>query len=79
MTFVCKYHGLPTPTLSWSFNGEKISRSGEGISLMGNVIRIPAPDGRHSGVYQCFVENVITGIRHTDVRSWILEVKDGRK
>lgn len=72
--YICEYQGLPAPTVSWYYNGELLETE-RGLSVKGNEMRIDEPEIRHSGVYQCIVENIINGVRHMDTRSWILELR----
>ena len=78
VSYTCEYLGLPTPALSWYYNGVAI-RSRGGLIVDGNELNITDPEISHSGVYQCIVENMFDGIRYTDMRAWILEVRDPRK
>ena len=73
--YPCTASGNPTPTVTWYHNGVRIE-SGNGIIVSANgTLTIPAPQIRHSGVYQCFAANRLD----EDKRTWFLEVREEGK
>ncbi len=78
VSYMCVFEGIPTPTVTWYFNGERIPTD-SGISENGNQVVIAAPLVVHSGVYQCVVSNVIDGVVQEDRRAWVVEVREPRE
>ena len=74
LMFSCPFTGIPTPTLSWFFNGQVIT-SGSGVNIQDDSLTIAAPQVGNSGVYQCFVENRVS----EEITSWVLEVREPGK
>lgn len=72
--YVCDYQGIPTPTVSWYYNGAAIPPS-SGVDVDGNTVVISDPQTNHSGVYQCLARNTHAGESREDSRAWILEVR----
>ena len=71
LMFSCPFTGIPTPTLSWFFNGQMIS----GVNIQDDSLTIAAPQVGNSGAYQCFVENSVS----EEITSWVLEVREPGK
>ena len=72
VTYTCEVVGVPTPTVTWYYNGREIP---EGVSVNGNELIIADPQVEHSGIYQCVVANSFGGAQFRDSRTWILEVR----
>ena len=72
MTYHCEVEGIPTPTVTWYYNGGAVS---EGVSVNGNELVIADPQVSHSGIYKCQVTNIIGDTQYDDSRTWILEVR----
>ena len=74
VVYVCEYQAFPTPIVSWYYNGRPLLTE-SGVRVRGNEMTIYNPEIRHSGIYQCILENIVDGVRHVDMRSWILELR----
>ena len=70
--FTCEAEGVPAPEIEWYINGDNASR---GISINRNKLTIAQPSLSHSGMYQCVATNDFA----TDVRAWILEIREPSK
>ena len=79
--FTCLAEGNPEPSLSWYYNGDPITgingvnENSPQLVENNTQLIITSPQSTHSGIYQCLVRNVISGISHVDQRIWILEIK----
>ena len=67
ITFTCNVTGIPTPTVTWYFNGARLSGGG----ASGNSLTISPTTVSHTGMYQCFASNLVGSVQH----SWALEVR----
>ena len=74
ITYTCGIEGIPTPTVTWYYNGELVFL--DDVILSWNRLHITSPRVNHSGIYQCFVRNSIGKEIFDDQRTWILEVKN---
>lgn len=74
MVYVCDYRGIPSPSVSWYYNGAAIPSS-QGISVSGNTVTISDLQTSHSGIYQCVANNTHIGEPREASREWILEVR----
>ena len=74
VTFTCVVSGIPTPTVTWYHNGAELSADGV-ISISGNTLNISSLTVGHTGMYQCFANNVVGSTHH----SWALQVREPRK
>ena len=70
VTFTCGTSGIPAPDVTWYFNGVQLTASGV-ISISGNTLSISSLAEMHTGMYQCFVTNMVG----TDQTSWALQVR----
>ena len=75
VTFTCVVEGIPTPTVTWYHNGIQLSAGGV-ISISRNspnvsVLSISTLAVEHTGMYQCFVSNVVGRTQ----ASWALQVR----
>lgn len=68
VVFSCEMSGIPTPSVTWYFNGEQLS-TGSGITISKNTLTISSLAEEHSGMYQCFVSNLIDGVQ----ASWAVQ------
>ena len=78
MTYACLNEGIPTPTVSWSYNGASVPLD-SGVTVIGDVLAISEPQVSHSGVYQCVVSNMVGGLVREDRRDWVLEIREPSK
>ena len=67
ITFTCNVAGIPTPDVTWYFNGAR-RNAGGGISISGNTLTISSMAVEHTGMYQCFASNLVGSVQH----SWAL-------
>ena len=74
VTFTCVVEGIPTPTVTWYHNGAQL-RAGGVISISGNTLNISSLTVGHTGMYQCFANNVVNSTQ----RSWALQVRTPSK
>jgi hypothetical protein len=74
VVYECVNRGIPTPAVTWYYNGEIIPAN-SGVSVSGNQLVISDPQVENSGVYQCVVSNTIDGMVTEDQREWVLEVR----
>ena len=74
VTFTCVVAGIPTPTVTWYHNGAQLSAGGV-ISISGNTLNISSLSVGHTGMYQCFANNVVNSTQ----RSWALQVRTPSK
>ena len=74
VTFTCVVSGIPTPTVTWYHNGAQLSAGGV-ISISGNSLTISSLTVGHTGMYQCFANNVVGSTQ----RSWALQVRTPSK
>ena len=75
VTFTCVVSGIPTPTVTWYFNGAELSAGGV-ISISGNspnvsVLFLSSLAVNQTGIYQCFASNVVGRTQ----ASWALQVR----
>ena len=70
VTFTCVVAGIPTPAVTWYHNGAQLSTGGV-ISISGNTLNISSLTVGHTGMYQCFANNVVDSTQC----SWALEVR----
>ena len=71
VTFTCVVSGIPTPTVTWYHNGTQLSAGGV-ISISDNTLNISSLTVGHTGMYQCFANNVVGSTQ----RSWALQVRE---
>ncbi len=70
VVYPCAASGIPQPTVTWFYNGGDL---GGGVEVGGDgSLTIAEPLVRHSGIYQCVVENRFGEAR----RTWLLEVRE---
>ena len=73
VSFTCVVEGIPTPTVTWYYNGGNphgvISVSGSNLNI--NTLTISTPIVEDTGMYQCIAENVVGKVQ----RSWALQVR----
>ena len=74
VSFTCVVEGIPTPTVTWYHNGVQLNASGV-ISISGNTLNISNLTVGHTGMYQCFANNVVGRTQ----RSWALQVREPSK
>ena len=74
VTYTCEVKGIPTPTVIWYHNGVQLNASGV-ISISGNTLNISSLTVGHTGMYQCFANNVVGNTQ----RSWALQVREPSK
>ena len=74
ITFTCNVAGIPTPTVTWYFNGAQ-RNPGDGILISGDNFTISTLAVEHTGMYQCFANNVVGRTQH----SWVLQVREPSK
>ncbi|XP_064396514.1 hemicentin-1-like [Halichondria panicea] len=70
-SFSCANTGFPAPSTVWYFNGDRVDSSFVGIVFDDTMLTIENPQVSHSGVYQCFVSNIVS----EDNAAWLLEVR----
>ena len=70
VSFTCGTSGIPTPDVTWYFNGMLLTASVV-ISISGNTLSISPLAEVHTGMYQCFVSNMVS----TSQTSWALQVR----
>ena len=70
VSFTCGTSGIPAPDVTWYFNGMQLTASGV-ISISGNTLSIFPLAEVHTGMYQCFVSNMV----NTSQTSWALQVR----
>ena len=71
--YVCESTGIPSPTITWYFNGELVPD--DIASVNGNQLNISSLQVVNSGVHECIVTNTIDGEVRGDRRQWVLEVR----
>ena len=74
VSFTCVVEGIPTPTITWYHNRVQLNASGV-ISISGNTLNISSLTVGHTGMYQCFANNVVGNTQ----RSWALQVREPSK
>ena len=70
ITFTCGTSGIPTPEVTWYFNGMPLTANSV-ISISGGTLDISTLAVAHTGMYQCFVSNEVNTIQ----TSWALQVR----
>ena len=71
VNYTSAVRGIPTPTVTWYYNGGALPVGANVMGAFKNRLTISDPQVAHSGIYQCFVSNDY-GV---DSRAWILEVR----
>ncbi len=75
MNLVCGITGIPTPTVTWYYNGD-LASGVDGIAVNISELTIAGPQVAHSGIYQCFVKNAYGQVIEDDQRAWVLEIRE---